>query len=192
MSQPDPTPTLDAIRRRRSVKRFTERDVGTDEIERLLELAVLAPNHRMTEPWEFVVLGPEARRACGDVKGRGRARWIDDAEVAEKVRQKMVSSIGAIPCILAFVQRLDDDPEVREEDFATVWMGIQNVLIGAVAMGLGTHVKTGAFLDEEGMRELLGVGEGKRILALVHLGEPSEQPEAKPREPARERTRWMD
>ena len=46
--------TLDAIRARRSVKDFTERPLAREELEALLELAALAPNHRMTEPWGFI------------------------------------------------------------------------------------------------------------------------------------------
>ncbi len=187
----DSTPVFAAIEDRRSVKRFTERAVTPADIERLLDLAVLAPNHRMTEPWRLVVLGPEARRSLGDIKARARGRWITDPEALEAARLRMIESLGEIPCILAFVQRLDDDPAVREEDYATLWMAVQNVLVGAVAMGLGTHVKTGAVLEEPELRTLLGVAEGERIVGLVHLGEPAEIPPAKARTPAREFTRHL-
>ena len=56
---------LDAIAARRSIKKFTDREVGPAEIEKLLDAAATAPNHRMTQPWRFYVHGPEARRAYG-------------------------------------------------------------------------------------------------------------------------------
>lgn len=183
--------TLDAIRARRSVKDFTERPLAREELEPLLELAALAPNHRMTEPWGFIVLGPKARRAYGELKGESRARRLHDPTAAEAVRRKSVAEMEALPAMVAFTQRLDDDPAVREEDFASVYMAIQNFSLGAVAVGLGTHVKTGAVLEEPATRELLGVGEKERVVALVHVGEPRETPDAKARAPAVERTRWL-
>ena len=49
---------LDSINSRRSIKTFTDRPVSRGEIEQLLTAACQAPNHRMTEPWRFYVLGP--------------------------------------------------------------------------------------------------------------------------------------
>lgn len=183
---------FEAIRTRRSVKSFTSRSIQRQEIESLLDLAVLAPNHRMTQPWRFVVLGPEARREYGRIKGKSRAARLEDPDVAETVRDRTEKEMAALPAMLAFLQPLDPDEAIREEDFATVYMGIQNVLLGAVAMGLGTHVKTGAVLDEPATRELVGAAQDERVVALVQLGEPAELPAPRPRDPAGERTRWLD
>ena len=54
---------LDSINARRSIKTFTDRPVSREEITKLLDAVCKDPNHRMTEPWRFYVLGPEARRA---------------------------------------------------------------------------------------------------------------------------------
>jgi nitroreductase len=97
----------------------------------------------------------------------------------------------AVPAMVAFVQRLAADPDVREEDYAAVYMGIQNFLIGAAASGLGTHVRTGGPLEAAETRQALQVGVEERIVALVELGEPAETPTAKPRTPPAERTRWL-
>jgi nitroreductase len=183
--------TSTSIRERRSVKKFTGDPLDTETIQELLELAVMAPNHRMTEPWSFIVMGPETRRAYGAIKGESRARRLDDPKVGTRVRDQTIASMEGLPTMIAFLQRLDDDPTVREEDFATVYMGMQNVLIGATARGLGTHVKTGAILDEEPVRRLLQVEEDHRVVALVHLGVPDELPPARPRKPATHCTRWL-
>jgi nitroreductase len=185
------TDTIEAIRRRRSIKSFTPRPVAREVLERLLELATLAPNHRMTEPWHFLVLGPEAKRKYGEIKGLSRAKKVEDLEAARAVLEKTISQMESVPAVVAFVQRVSSDPEVREEDFASVYMGIQNFLIGATASGLGTHVRTGATLDAPATRAALGVRDGERIVALVEIGEEAEAPGAKPRTPAAERTRWL-
>ena len=64
-----------AIRSRVSVKEYTPRAVPRDQIERLLELAVLVPNHRMTQPLDFRVLGTGAKRAYAEaLAGRKTAK----------------------------------------------------------------------------------------------------------------------
>jgi nitroreductase len=185
------TEIFEAIRRRRSIKRFTARPVSREEITRLLDLAVLAPNHRMTEPWSFLVLGPLTKRAYGEIKGRSRAAKVEDPGAAQAVLEKTVSGMEAVPAVVAFVQSVSADAEVREEDYAAVYMGIQNFLIGATASGLGTHVRTGGGLDSAETRAALGVVEGERIVALVEVGEEGEPPREKPRTSASERTRWL-
>jgi nitroreductase len=187
----DPKPVLHAIRTRRSVKRHTDRRLSREELETLLELVVMAPNHRMTEPWRFLVFGPEARRIYGYLKGESRARKVDDADVAETLRTKTVAEIERLPALIGFVQHLHPDPQIREEDFASVYMGMQNLLLGAVSLGLGTYVKTGALLEAPETRTALGLQEEERLVALVEVGEPAEVPDPKPRTPAAERTRWL-
>lgn len=182
---------VDAIRDRRSVKEYSSEPVDPETLVSLLELAVLAPNHRMTEPWGFLVLGPEARRAYGEIKGGRRARKVEDPEVAEAILRKTVEETVALPAMVAFTQRLDDDEEIREEDFASVYMGIQNVLLAAMEVGLGAHVKTGAVLEDPATRAAFGVGSRERVVALVQLGEPAAIPKPKPRRSATELTRWL-
>lgn len=182
---------FEAIETRRSVKRFTDRPITREEIERLLELAVQAPNHRMTEPWGFIVLGPETRRKFGEVLGRRKARKVEDLEAAEAIRAKVAAEQEALPAMIMVTMKQSPEPETREEDYAATMMAVQNIMLGAVAMGLGTHLKTGAVMDDPDTRAAVGVGEDERIVAMINLGEPAELPNRKPRTPAREKTRWL-
>lgn len=182
---------LDAIKNRRSIKKFTDRAISRAEIEALLDVAVLAPNHGMTEPWGFIVMGEEARRAYGRVLGRRRSSRVDDPALAEQMMARAVRGAVETPAIIAVTMSLDDDPETREEDYAASYMAIQNILLAAVDMGLGTQIKTGAVMEDPELREALGVEEGRRIIALIFVGEPAELPAAKPRTPASEKTVWL-
>lgn len=181
---------FDAIHSRRSVKQFSGRPVAREVIERLLDAAVQAPNHRMTQPWRFYVLGPETRRAYGTVLGARKAKKIEDAEAARAVAEKVAAGEAAVPAEIAVSMTLDANPEIREEDYAATMMGVQNLLLAARAMGLGTHLKTGAVMDDPGARSAVGVPEGERIVALVQLGEPAAVPDGKPRRAAAEVTTW--
>ena len=182
---------LDAIASRRSIKEFTDRPVSREEIERLLDAASQAPNHRMTEPWRFYVLGPDARRGYGAVLGARKAKRVEDPEAAQAVLQKVADTHAALPAMLAVSMTLDQNPEIREEDYAAVAMAIQNLSLAAHVMGLGTHIKTGAVMDDPRAREAVGVPDGERIVATIHLGEPASVPEPKPRRPATAFTTWV-
>ena len=180
-----------AIESRRSIKEFAGRAVTRAEVERLLEAAVQAPNHRMTQPWRFYVLGPEARRAYGAALGARKAKRVEDPDAARQVVEKVERSHVALPAMLAVSVVLDDNPEIREEDYAATFMAIQNLSLAAVEAGLGTHLKTGAVMDDPRAREAVGVPEGERIVAMVELGEPAATPDPKARRRAAELTTWL-
>lgn len=182
---------FEAIEARRSIKAYTDRPVSREAIEQLLSMAVLAPNHRMTEPWRFYVLGPEARAAYGAALGARKAKRVEDPDAAQAVVDKVTASHRDLPAMLAVSTVQDDNPEIREEDFAAAYMAIENLCLAAAAMGLGTHVKTGAVMDDPRARAAVGVPDGERIVATISLGEPAEVPTPKDRRSAAEFTTWV-
>jgi nitroreductase len=175
---------------RRSIREFTPREVTRAEIETLLENAVTAPNHRLTQPWKFFVLGPEARRAYGVALGARKAKKIEDPVAAEQLRQKIGAEHAALPLMIAVAIAQNENPEIREEDYAAGMMAVQNIALTAVALGLGTHIKSGAVMDDPAARAAVGVGEGYRVIALMNVGEPANVPAAKPRKSAADVTEW--
>jgi nitroreductase len=186
-----PKTILDAIGARRSIKEFTDRRVSKEQIEALLDAAVLAPNHRLTEPWRFYVLGPDARSAYGAALGARKAKKIEDPAAAAEVTRKVVEKHAALPAMLAVSVVVAQDPEVREEDIAATWMAIENLSLAAVALGLGTHLKTGAVMQDSAARAAVGVPESERIIAILELGEPAATPAGRPRKPASAFTTWV-
>lgn len=182
---------LTAIRDRRSIKQFTDRVVTRDELERLLDAAVLAPNHRLTQPWRFYVLGPEARRAYGAALGERKARRIEDAEAGRMVRDKVAAEHAALPCMIAVAVGPEENPEIREENYAAAMMAVQNILLAATASGLGGHIRTGAVMDDPAARAAAGVKDGERIIAVISIGEPAALPVPKQRTSAASLTTWL-
>jgi nitroreductase len=180
----------EVISQRRSIKKFTDRVVTRAEIERLLDAAVHAPNHHMTQPWRFYVLGPASRRAYGDALGARKAKKVEDAAAAKAVRAKVASEHEALPAMIVVAMTQDENPEKREEDYAAVMMAAQNLALTAVAMGLGTHIKTGAVMDDPAARTAAGVSDSERIVAVINVGEPAEVPASKERTPAAGVTSW--
>lgn len=182
----------DAIKSRRSIRRFTSRPVAREEMESLLAAAALAPNHRLTQPWRFYVLGAEARHAYGLALGARKARRLEDAGAARALREAVAAEHRALPAMLAVAVVEQENPEIREEDYAAAMMGIENLALRAVEMGLGTHVKTGAVMSDPAARAAVGVTKTERIIAIVNVGEPAEIPPARERTPAAALTTWRE
>jgi nitroreductase len=182
---------IEAIRERRSIRLFTERAPDREQIATLLDAAVCAPNHRRTHPWRFHVLGPEARHAYGLALGERRARKLDDPGKAREARDKTAAEYRAVPCIIAVGMPLNENPEIREEDYAAVMMGIQNICLAALELGLGTHIRTGAIMDDRAARAAAGVPEGERIVALINLGTPAELPPPLERPSVADCSSWL-
>src|SRR5690606_37560468 len=122
-------------------KEFAPHPVTREAVEELLDLALQAPNHRLTHPLRFHVLGPTARRAYGEILGARKAKKLEDPEAARALIARVGDTEAAIPVTIAVTVRLDENPEIREEDHATAMMAVQNLMLGALALGLGSHLR---------------------------------------------------
>lgn len=181
----------EAIRNRRSIRRFTAREISRAELETLIESATLAPNHRLTQPWRFHVLGPQSRRAYGLALGARKAKKLTDPEAARAMCEGIGDEYRAFPAFIAVGVVRNDNPEIAEEDYAATMMGIANLGVAAIEMGLGTHIRTGAVLDDPAARSAVGAVEGERLVAVLSIGEPAEVPPARPRQPVASVTSWQ-
>src|SRR3954465_7120836 len=161
----------DAIRDRRSIKRFTDQPVAREQIESLLAAATLAPNHRLTQPWRFYVLGPEARYAYGLALGDRKAKKPPGPAAATTMREAVAAEHRALPVMIAVAVVNNENAEIHEEDYAAAMMAVQNMALAATELGLGTHIKTGAIMSDPAARAAAGVREGERIVAILNVGE---------------------
>ncbi len=180
--------TYEAIMTRRSVPRPTDEVPDRRTLERLLEAAVRAPNHHLTQPWRFLVLTGDALVQLGEAWARGAAREGKDPT---KVRDKPLRA----PVIIVVIERPHTaNPRIveLEEHYAT-GAAIQNILLAARDAGLGTMIRTGEAAVFPEVREHLGVADGELIAAFIYVGRPPPGDDARPlsrRAPAAERTEW--
>jgi nitroreductase len=156
----------DAIRTRRTHKQYGAAPLDQKTLESILELARWAPNHHLTQPFRFRVLGPETRArlesACGEKE-------------ALKLRRA--------PTLVLATAVLTGDPQTDEEDILATGCAVYAILLVATARGLASYWRTPAALGEPGARAALGLGENERIVGLVHLGPAVSEPPAKERPP---------
>ena len=104
----------DAIRERRSIKRFADQPVTREQIQSLIDAATRAPNHRLTNPWRFYVLGPDSRQAYGRALGERKAKKLPDPEKAAAVRDTVAAEHRALPAMIAVAVVETADAEQKE------------------------------------------------------------------------------
>jgi nitroreductase len=143
----------EAIRGRRTHKVYGSEPVDRELLEELLELARWAPNHHLTEPWEFRVVGPQTLVALKEAAGPEAAAKLDRA-----------------PTLVAVSVVQSGDPVQDEEDLLAVGCAVYAVLLGAHARGLVGYWRTPGFLRGPTGAAALGMRPGERFVALIHLG----------------------
>jgi nitroreductase len=164
-----------AIRTRRTHKVYGSEPVDRATLDELLELARWAPNHNLTNPWRFRVLGPRALAALKDAAGPEAATKLDRA-----------------PTLVCVSVVLSGDPVADEEDLLAAGCATYAVLLAAHSRGLAAYWRTPAVLREQAGRDALGLAAGERAIALVHLG-PLRQEKAPPeRIPAADVVSYLD
>ena len=160
----------DAIHGRRDIEAFAPDCPPREVVERLIEAAVWAPNHRMTQPWRFHVLAGQGR----DDLAEAIAGWVASSGAAEGIATAARSKLMRSPVSLFVTQVGSGDALRDEEDYAACWCALQNLLLAAHAEGLAAHLSTGGLLGYEATRDYLGLAEGDRVVSLVNLGYPRE------------------
>ncbi|MBI3968919.1 MAG: nitroreductase [Chloroflexi bacterium] len=183
------------IRGRRSVRAFARRPVARTTVLELLELAVWAPNHHLTEPWRFYVVDGSTTRTrlanIGAALFRGD-RTLTPAD-AERRAVELAQVILSVPTLVLVTCVRDRDREIDLENYAATCCAVQNLLLAATAAGLGSFWNTGRVAQAEATRELLGVGTRERVVGLIYLGYPAPAVASRAsRRPASEHTRWVD
>lgn len=152
----------EAILSRRTIKNFKPDAVPSELIHRALSAGLWAQNHRMTEPWRFTVLGPQAHQALAN----------GDAKLLSK------------PSIVAVSYRLSVDVFQRREDYAAVCCAIQNIQLAAWADGVGMQWSSGRVSQMPETYALLDINPTEEEIAgLLYFGYPDGIPAPPPRKP---------
>jgi len=164
-----------AIRTRRTHKAYRSEPVDRATLDELLELARWAPNHHLTNPWRFRVVGPQALARLKQAAGPEAAVKLDRAP-----------TLVVVSCALCG-EGLQD-----EEDLHATAVAAYIVLLAAHDRGLVGYWRTPGVLRTEAGREAVGMGPKERFVALIHLGWPIQEKPAPEREPAESVVTYLD
>jgi nitroreductase len=158
-----------AIRTRRTHKAYGAEPVDEATLGELLDLARWAPNHHLTNPWRFRVLGPHALERLKAAAGPEAAGKLDRA-----------------PTLVAVSAVQAGDPVQDVEDLCAAACAAYIVLLAAHGRGLASYWRTPAVLREPAGRAALGLGDDEQAIGLLHLGPARQEQRAPERAPAGE------
>ena len=160
---------------RRTHKAFGAEPVPRETLLELFEVARLAPNHHLTQPWRFRVLGPETVAALKECGGPSEAVKLERA-----------------PTLVVASAVLSGELLQDEEDVCATAAAIMLVLLAATERGLASYWRTPAFLRTARGREVAGLPSGERVLGLLHFGAPVREPAPREREPVARYVDFLD
>jgi nitroreductase len=158
-----------AIRTRRTHKAYFPEPVDRETLDELFELARWAPNHHLTNPWRFRVVGPNALERLKEAAGAEAAGKLDRAPTLV-----VVSAAG------------------NEEDRDATAAAAYIVLLAAHARGLATYWRTPDVLQTPEGRAAVGVGADEQVLGLLHLGRPRQEQRVPDRAPTNAVVTYLD
>jgi nitroreductase len=142
-----------AIRERRTTKNFTDQPVDAAVVRELVELATWVPNHKLTAPWRFRLVGPDSTAFLVDIAPEDKKKKV----VRAKTRV-LVSVVVA------------GDPVRREEDLLSTGAAVQTLLLAATARGIDSFWQTPTIPSLAPARFKLGIPADEQLVAVVHLG----------------------
>ena len=160
----------EAVRSRRTHKAYRPDPVDPETLDELLDLARWAPNHHLTNPWRFRVVGPaslERLKQVADAAKPGSARKLDRA-----------------PTLVVVSAVQTGDPVQDREDLLACGVAAYIVLLAAHARGLAGYWRTPEVLRTPEGRDAVGLPEDERFVGLLHLGTPVQEQRPPERLPA--------
>ena len=186
--------TVSIIKNRRSIRKYKEQPVEKEKIRELLELAMKAPSGKNRQPWNFVVLQDEPKQELIDILHNKARRLKKEGEDVGSCLSS-VRTMRQAPVLILFynpysdLERTELDTYEWSVDTQSIGAAIENLLLAATEMGLGTLWICDIFLAEEEISNW--IGRDDELVAAVALGHSAEEPSASPRESLEENITWM-
>jgi nitroreductase len=168
----------DLIRSRRTHKAYGGEPVAEPVLRELFELARWAPNHHVTNPWRFRVLGPAAR-------DRLKA-------AAEEAKPGSAVKLDRAPTLIVVSAKQTGEAEQDHEDVLATAVAAYIVLLGAHSRGLAGYWRSLAVLDSAAGRAAVTLPDDETPIGLLHLGEPRQEQRVPERAPVDEIAAFLD
>jgi nitroreductase len=167
-----------AIRTRRTHKAYGPDPVAPEVLERLFELATWAPNHHLTNPWRFRVLGERTRERL--------MALADSEQPGSSVKLRRAPTLVAASAVQS------GEPAQDREDLLATAVAAYLVLLGAHATGLAGYWRTVALLDDPRGREILGLPANEIPVGLLYLGSPVQEQRVPERAPVADIVSYLE
>ena len=182
---------FDIIKKRRSIfpVQYNGEAIAKEDIEKVLEAANWAPNHKKTEPWRFKVIQGDARARLGEFLSETYQR-LDPKPNSVKIR-KLRENPTLAGAIIAICMQRDPKESLPEwEEIAAVAMAVQNMWLLCTEMGIGSYWSSPGLIKY--MDEFFHLNEGEKCLGFFYMGNfDGDFPDAE-RRPINFKTEWIN
>lgn len=181
----------EVIATRRTVQKFRAGTIPRAVLDRAIEAAHWAPNHKLTFPWRFTIVGEKTRAALAAVSCEMKEK--KDGALSDDTRKSITSSVMTPGALIAVTCVKSPDPARNREDYAAVACATQNLMLSLWDSGFGTKWGTGALTRLEKTFALLGIdGAKEEMVGFIYAGVPEFVPPAPPRPPFRDFVREVE
>lgn len=183
------------IRNRHTTKAvaMNGREIPDEQVEKLIALADWAPTHGQTEPWRFFIFTGNALKAFGQEHATLYWSHIEEEKRARAKYDKLIQSANQASHLIITVMKRSVNTKIpaAEEMFA-VAAAIQNILLGATALGIASFWSTGGMAHHVALKNYLKLEDDDKVMGLLYLGY-SDEPEKKRKRniPLKEKIFWM-
>jgi len=204
----------DALLTTRAMRRYRDDPVTDDEIERCLRAAQQAPSGGNLQPWQYlVVTDPERRARVGELyksaydryertllamtprfrTPEDEASWRRTAEASRHLADHFGEAPALVLFLLPMIEWMPADDEGRMDIgplYASVYPAVQNFMLAARELGIGTALTTVVRIRHDELRALLGIPESMEVAAVVPMGRPTGSFGVARRKPVAAVTHW--
>lgn len=174
----------EAIKNRRSVRKFNEENVSKEDIMKILESARLAPSAKNMQPWHFVVLKNEQIEHVYQM-------MVDKMEKDESTRVAEPTSrtVRRANTLILVFNTMPEESLINMEQ--SIGAAIENMLLQATELGIGSVWIRMTYIIEDELRECYHM-DGMRLSATVALGHYDELPGPRPRKEIEDIMTWYE
>jgi nitroreductase len=179
----------EAIHSRRMNNEFTDDVPPRESLQRMIDAAIWAPNHRLTNPWRFFVLekGGAKRTEVAQLAYDNQMARSGNQDAAHGSRQRVLDA----PALIYVYSVPGDREDITQENYAAACCAVQNLLLAAVAEGLAGDWSTGNTTRHPRLAETLGGEADWMMVGALFIGQPS-RPSASVRAAPAEVAVWLD
>lgn len=171
---------------------FSDRKVHKEQIERILNNAIWAPTHGMTQPWRFQVFMEEGKDKLGQfMKDLYLKKIPKEGQSEIKLNRMTDRPKRASAVIVVNMERQKEERIPEIEEIEAVACAVQNMYLTCTAYGLGGFWSTPKLIYTKEMNDFLGLGEKDRCLGLFYVGYPAQEWPKGQRKPIEYVTKWI-
>jgi len=193
---------FEAIRQRRSVRRYLPDKVKREDILSILDAANRAPSAMNRRQWEFIIvtgkkigeMGESFRRIIEEYTKNWESSRMKGSPFSREDFIRFAATYGGAPVVIVVLTDAAQTEDFWRANLESASAALENLLLAATALGLGTCWMTGPLQDELSLRRILEIPTGKEIVAVTPLGNPAEMSDAPPRidQELDKKVRWVE